>query len=155
MTRALVVVVLLLAACGTKPAAKPSADCAALTGDNAVQTEMRRLECALEQTVVAIGRDDLAAIPRWIHVVHAAKQETEKALEGGAYKPSGGDLAAFVSMDQAFHGALERLVRAASDGDHGATATALGDVLGQCQGCHAVFRPGKPAPAAPPEAHSH
>jgi hypothetical protein len=161
MTRTIIVTTLALAACSgkkepsTEPAREPL-DCAALTGDNAVQAEMRKLECALQQAVAAIGRDDLAAVPRWIHVVHEAKQATEQALESGAYALPRGDLAAFVSMDEAFHDSLVTLLRAADAGDHAATATALGNTLGQCQGCHAVFRATKPAAAPPPaDGHGH
>jgi hypothetical protein len=140
------------------PAAGPG-DCATLQGDNAVQTEMRRLECALQHAIAAIGRDDLAAIPRWIHVVHEARTETEKALESGAYKPTG-DLQAFVLLDQTFHGDLEALVEAAAAKDHAGVTGALGRALGQCQGCHGTFRPAGPAapattPPAPAPAHDH
>jgi hypothetical protein len=157
----IVLAVFTAAACGrSEPAAPPPAaglpDCATLTGDNAVQAEMRMLECAMQRAVAAIARDDLAAIPAAIHVVHGAKQRTHQALESGAYKPAGGDLAAFVAMDETFHRTLETLVEAANARDHAATATALGASLAQCQGCHATFRPStaKP-PAAPPEAHAH
>jgi len=144
MTRSILFIISVLAACGKgDPQRSPTttgADCGAMTGDNAVQTEMRRLECALQQVVTAIGRDDLAAVPRWIHVVHEAKQETEKALESGAYKLPRGDLEAFVAMDETFHASLRALLDAANSKDHAATATALGGTLVQCQGCHAMFR---------------
>jgi len=140
MIRSLVVGVFALAACSRAPAAA-TVDCAALEGRNAVQTEMRRLECAMQRSVSAIARDELATIPELIHVVHGARQATEKALERGEYQPTGADLATFVSMDEAFHRSLVQLVEAAKSGDHTATSSALGGALGQCQGCHAVFRP--------------
>jgi cytochrome c556 len=125
--------------CGkAAPGAAPACD--TLEGKNAVQTEMRRLECALEQVVVAIGRDDLAAVPAAIEVVHAARQDTERALESGAWKPPKGDLSVFVSLDETFHRELEAMVEAASAGDHAARGAALGRALGQCQGCHSTFR---------------
>lgn len=140
----MVLAMLAAAACGQKEAAPAPAglpDCATLTGDNAVQSEMRMLECAMQRAVAAIARDDLAAIPAAIHVVHGAKQRTHQALESGAYQPTGGDLETFVSMDETFHRTLEALVEAASARDHAATATALGASMAQCQGCHATFRP--------------
>jgi hypothetical protein len=136
-------------------AASPG-QCAALSGANAVQTEMRRLECALQHAIAAIGRDDLPSIARWIGVVHEARTETEKALESGAYKPAG-DLQAFAALDHAFHADLEALVEASAAKDHAATAAALERALGQCQGCHAVFRPAAPGAAtvAPAPVHAH
>lgn len=129
-------------------AAPAAADCAAPVGANPVQTEMRRLECALEQAVVAIGRDDLPLIARQLHVVHAAKEATAKAIADGTWVPATGDVKAFVALDEAFHGELEALVEASMARDHGAAAAALGRTLGACQGCHATFRPAAPAPAA-------
>ncbi len=110
---------------------------------------MRQLECALQQVIAAIGRDDLAAIPAWMHVVHEAKQDTEKALHGGSYRLPSGDLNAFVAMDEAFHAALEALTEAADTGDHAATSAALGGALSHCQGCHSTFRPVKPSSSRP------
>lgn len=144
------------------PPAAAGADCAAPTGANPVQTEMRRLECALAQAVVAIGRDDLPAIAHQLHVVHAAKEATAAAIAAGTWAPATGDVKAFVALDEAFHGELEALVEASMARDHGSAAAALGRTLGACQGCHAAFRPVAPAPtasgapAAPPAApHDH
>lgn len=134
-------------------------NCGALTGANAVQTEMRMLECALQLVVTAIGRNDLAAVPPAIATLHAAKEATEQALHAGAYKPLNGDVAAFAALDEAFHDSLVTLVQAAAANDHAATAAAMATVLGGCQGCHATFRPTMPpAPSTPPAApvgHAH
>ncbi len=116
-------------------------DCAALTGANPVQTEMRRLECALEGAVVSIGRDDLPAIAKAIHVVHEARQETEQAIAAGSWKPALGEVAAFVAMDATFHHELEALVIAAHANDHAGSAAALGRALALCQACHTIYRP--------------
>lgn len=144
------------------PAAAGLPDCGSLQGDNAVMTEMRQLECALQRAVAAVGRDDLAVIPELIHVVHGAKQNTAKALETGAYKVPNDDVKGFVAMDEAFHASLVGLLQAAKANDHAATGAALGTVLAQCQGCHATYRPNKPAgalggtpAAAPAPAPSH
>jgi hypothetical protein len=142
----------------TAPTSPPvgSTDCASLRGDNVVQTEMRKLECTLYHAVVAIGRDDLGAIAPQIHRLHAAKEDTQRAIETGAWKPAQGDVAAFVALDDTFHRELEALVSAAIGGDHAGVAAALGRVLGQCQGCHAAFRPAAPAaPAAAHDVHAH
>jgi hypothetical protein len=142
------------------PAAGPG-DCATLTGANVVQTEMRRLECALQHAIAAIGRDDLPSIPTWIHVVHEARIETEKAIESGAYTVPG-DAQAFAALDATFHGELEQLVMAAGAKDHAGATAALGRALAACHGCHATFRPIPPgppgaatAPAPPAPAHGH
>jgi hypothetical protein len=142
------------------PTAGAPLDCSALGGANAVQIEMRMLECTLQRAVAAIGRDDLASVPPAISILHEAKAATEQALQSGAYKPTQGDVAAFVALDEAFHASLVTLVQATRAKDHTATAAAMGTVLGGCQGCHAVFRPTGPAPtaappAAPPAAHEH
>lgn len=146
----------------TPPPASPTAarpDCGALSGANAVQTEMRMLECTLELVVTAIGRNDLASVPPAIATLHAAKEATEQALHAGAYKPMTGDVAAFVALDEAFHDSLVTLVQAAAANDHAGTAAAMGTVLAGCQGCHATFRPTMPpAPSTPPPApagHAH
>jgi hypothetical protein len=132
------------------------ADCATLTGDNPVQTEMRQLECALQRAVVAIGRDELASIAHDLHVVHAAREETERALAGGAWQPARGHVEGFVALDEAFHRELESLVRAARAGDHGGSASALGRALAACQGCHAAYRAEVAVPPpAPAAAHEH
>jgi hypothetical protein len=181
MNRTLLVVFLLAAAackrdCPPAPAADPtpaapapavapaptaSLDCAAMTGQNPVQTEMRQLECALERAVIAIGRDDLPSIAHMLHIVHAAKEKTAQAITSGAWKPAQGDVTAFVAMDEAFHKHLEALVIASQAKDHAGATAALGRTLGACQGCHAAFRPVAPPPtpwppgaaAAPPHAH--
>ena len=141
------------------PAAAAKPDCGALTGANAVQTEMRMLECTLQLVVTAIGRNDLASVPPAISTLHAAKEATEQALHAGTYKPMNGDVAAFAALDEAFHASLVTLVQAAGANDHAATAAAMGTVLGGCQGCHATFRPTMPpAPSTPPAApagHAH
>lgn len=143
----------------TTPAAAAKPDCGALTGANAVQTEMRMLECTLQLVVTAIGRNDLASVPPAISTLHAAKEATEQALHAGAYKPMNGDVAAFAALDEAFHASLVTLVQAAGANDHAATAAAMGTVLAGCQGCHATFRPTMPpAPSTPPAAptgHAH
>jgi len=128
------------------PAAAANLDCAAISGGNPVQTEMRQLECALERAIIAIGRDDLPAIAHAIHVVHAAKERTAQAIESGAWKPAQGEVAAFVALDESFHEQLEALVSASRANDHAGVSAALGRALGACQGCHAVFRPVAPAP---------
>jgi hypothetical protein len=169
-TTRVALVTVLATACGrseTSPPPSPAAhsarptnaDCSALTGANVVQTEMRMLECTLHLVVSAIGRDQLAAVPPAISMLHAAKQTTEEALHSGAYKPTNGDVTAFVALDEAFHRSLVTLVEAAAANDHAATAAAMGTVLGGCQGCHATFRPtvapgGPPSPKAPAD-HAH
>jgi len=144
----LVAAAIAVAGCDRSRPAPPDdhESCAELTGANPAQTEMRRLECALERVVVAIGRDDLAAVPEAMHAVHLAREQTEQAVESGAWKPARGDLEAFAALDESFHHELEGLVDAARANDMTATAAATGRVLGQCQGCHAAHR------SAPPRA---
>lgn len=111
-------------------------------GVGPVAHEMRLLNDALRDTVTAIGLGDVRSIPARLHAVHAAKEETEKAIESGAWKPkkNADGLAKFKELDGAFHEELESLVSAASKNDVPATAAALGSALAKCNGCHAAYR---------------
>lgn len=114
----------------------------ASTSGNAVQNEMRILNEAVRDSVTAIGYNRLDAIAPAIHKVHAAKELTEKALESGVYKlPKNADqLEAFKALDEAFHGELVKLLKAARANDLAATTTQLGVVLEGCTGCHTKYR---------------
>ncbi|HEY5947851.1 MAG TPA: cytochrome c [Kofleriaceae bacterium] len=109
---------------------------------NAVQNEMRLLHEAMRETVSALALGTLTTVPERLHVVHRARALTEHALETGSYtlpkNPS--QLPAFKALDESFHGELEKLVEAASANDPVKTATALGNVMGRCEGCHTQFR---------------
>jgi cytochrome c556 len=109
---------------------------------NPVQAEMRLLSAALETAVRGIGTGDVRAVEHELHRVHAAKEATEAALHGGAYRlPRNPDrVDRFRELDEAFHGGLERLVEASHRNDVAATADAVGGVLRGCQGCHGEFR---------------
>lgn len=127
-------------------------------GVNAVQNEMRLLHEAMQGSVTAIANDDLGAIPEALHRVHQARGMTEAALENGSYRPprNADRLDAFVALDEAFHSELERLVGAASANDSAATATQLGAVMSQCNGCHSQFRPEQATPErAEHDHHAH
>lgn len=114
-------------------------------GVNAVQNEMRLLHEAMRDSVSAIALGKLSTIPERMHVVHRARALTEKAVETGSYVlPKNADqLATFKSLDDSFHGDLQKLVDAATANDPVATGTALGTVMSRCEGCHALFRPTK------------
>jgi cytochrome c556 len=109
---------------------------------NAVQNEMRVLHEAMRDTVSAIALGTLSTIPERLHAVHAARNATEKALESGTYKlPKNSDqLEAFKALDESFHVELEKLLAGATANDPVATSTALGSVMGRCEGCHALYR---------------
>jgi hypothetical protein len=111
-------------------------------GVNAVQNEMRLLHEAMRDTVSAIALGTLSTIPERLHAVHRARELTEQAIESGTYKlPRNGDqLEAFKALDESFHAELEKLVAGATANDPIATSTALGAVMGRCEGCHAQFR---------------
>lgn len=129
--------------CPPTPAPTPAtATPAQLPPGNAVQNEMRLLHEAMRDTVSAIALGNLSTIPEKLHGVHRAREATEQALEGGTYKlPKNADqLEAFKALDESFHGELEKLLAAASANDPVATSTALGNVMGRCEGCHALYR---------------
>jgi hypothetical protein len=123
----------------TAPAASPDKLPA---GVNAVQNEMRLLHEAMRDTVSAIALGKLPTIPERLGAVHRARELTEQALESGSYVlPKNADqLDAFKALDESFQGELEKLAAAATANDPVATATALGAVMGRCEGCHAQFR---------------
>lgn len=109
---------------------------------NAVQNEMQLLHEAMRDSVTAIANNDLASIPKSLHRVHEAREGTEHALATGAYvlHRNASRHEDFERLDQAFHAELEKLEEAATINDSAKTATQLGAVLAQCNGCHADFR---------------
>ena len=111
-------------------------------GVNAVQNEMRLLHEAMRDTVSALALGTLSTVPERLHAVHRARELTEHAVESGTYTlpKNAGQLPAFKALDESFHAELEKLADAASANDPVATATALGNVMGRCEGCHAQFR---------------
>lgn len=130
---------------GSAPVAPGSAPVApdAAPPANPVQAEMRLLTATMELAVRGIGAGDVREVAQALHRVHAAKEATASAIASGAWKPAkGGDqVAAFVALDEEFHGRLGRLVVASEANDVPATATALGEVMAGCHGCHSTFRP--------------
>lgn len=109
---------------------------------NVVQQEMRELTLAMQVTLAAIANNTLDDIPPAIHRVHAARDLTEAALAKGQVKlPRNADkLPAFVRQDEAFHGELVKLVRAARAHDLPAATRQFGVVLNGCTACHAQYR---------------
>ena len=131
-------------------------------GVNAVQNEMRLLNHAVHKSMTLAALGELSMIPALFHEVHQARGLTDKALADGSWKPAKGDLAAFKQMDAAFHGELEKLVKAAQAKDQAAVVEQLDRLLPSCVACHAAHRePGLPAgmkammPAAPPAGAEH
>lgn len=122
--------------------AAPAPTTSAGPASNAVQAEMRLLDQALRDAVGAIGAGDVRSVEHGLHRVHGAMEATEKAVEGGSYKPPRGadKLPRFKELDRAFHAELEKLAEASRANDVGRTATQLGVVLGRCQGCHDEVR---------------
>ncbi len=137
---------------GCKPDPSPSPTATAVPaaspdrlppGVNAVQNEMRLLHEAMRDTVSALALGTLSTIPERLHAVHRARDLTEHAIETGAYTlpRNGAQREMFETLDASFHSELERLGAAAGANDPIATATALGVVMGRCEGCHAQYRP--------------
>jgi cytochrome c556 len=55
--------------------------------------------------------------------------------------PSGADqVDAFLALDEAFHRALIKMVKAAKKNDVAATAEQFGVLMNRCEGCHARYR---------------
>ncbi|MEO6775852.1 MAG: cytochrome c [Kofleriaceae bacterium] len=124
------------------PASPPASPDHVPPGVNAVQNEMRLLHEAMRDTVSAIALGTLSTIPERLHAVDRARELTEHAVESGTYKlaRNGDQLEAFKALDDSFHAELEKLAAGAKANDSIATSTALGTVMGRCEGCHAQFR---------------
>ncbi len=120
----------------------PAAPAALPPAANPVQEEMRALHAATRDWVTAIANHQLDTIPPSLGVIHAARSRTEAALAAGAYAPpkNPSDLAGFVAQDEAFHGELVKLLRAAEANDLPAATRQLGVVLDGCTACHQKFR---------------
>lgn len=114
----------------------------AVPAPNAVQLEMQALHALVVTSLVALEEGKTDVIPAAIHQVHEAKGVTEKAITSGAWKPPRADatVAEFVKTDEAFHGALVGLLKAAKKNDVTATTRQLGVVLEGCTACHVRFR---------------
>lgn len=127
-------------------AAAPGASAASATAlpppKNPVQAEMRALEEAARISVSAIANNRLSEIPPALHRVHSAMEATEKALEKGDYKPpkNPDKVADLKSTDEAFHGELVKLMRAANANDLPGATKQFGVVLEGCTSCHQKFR---------------
>lgn len=141
--------------------AAAAAGAAAPEKPNAVQAEMRALTGAMHTVVDAIASNDLSRIPPALHEVHGAREETEKALKAGTYRPpvNGDRLKAFIAEDEAFHDELVKLVKAARANDAAAAARQIAPIMNGCVSCHATYRDGtaapRPVPSKPHHDHDH
>lgn len=122
---------------------KPGAD----KPPNAVQLEMRLLEAAMQQSVAAIAKGDVRALPKQLHAVHMAGGDTSKALTDGSYKlpQRPHDVDAFLALDKAFHTEMIKMVKAARKNDVATTSIQFGKLMARCHGCHATYRFAPPA----------
>lgn len=116
----------------------------ATSGDpvNPVQAEMRLLERALATAPASFAAGDIRPFEHQLHAVHAAKEKTEEAIHHGAYRlPKNADeVERFTELDREFHAALEELAEHAAKNELAPAASAYGDVLAACNGCHSEFR---------------
>jgi DNA-binding GntR family transcriptional regulator len=114
----------------------------ATTSVNPVQLEMRLLRDAMRSAVDSIAAGEVRGLPEQLHAVHVAAGDTRSALEKREYVlPSGADqIDAFLALDEAFHRALIKMVKAAKKNDVAATAEQFGVLMNRCEGCHARYR---------------
>lgn len=124
------------------PATQAPAEAAPIAPPNPVQQEMRVLTEAMKAILDAVANNTLAVIPPTLHRVHGAREVTERALASGSYKPpkNGDDVKGFITHDEAFHGELVKLLRAAQANDLKATTRQLGPILDGCTSCHQRYR---------------
>jgi len=108
---------------------------------NPVQREMRLLRDAMRASVDAIAAGDVRHLPKQLHAVHMAADDTTSALESGEYKPpfAGDRLEAFLALDEEFHRHLIKMAKAAKRNDVAATAEHFGALMNRCHGCHSQF----------------
>jgi DNA-binding GntR family transcriptional regulator len=90
---------------------------------------MRLLSAAMHAAVDGVAAGDVRSVEHALHAVHAAKEDTEAALEHGYKPPKSGDMKRFKELDEAFHGNLERLADASRANDVAKTADAIGPPL--------------------------
>ena len=107
-----------------------------------LQAEMRELTAAMQVILVAIANNELDAVTPAIHKVHDARTNTEHALERHeVVLPRNGDkLADFIKQDEAFHGELVKLVKAARSHDLPTATAQVGVILNGCTACHVKYR---------------
>lgn len=105
---------------------------------------MRLLTDAMNKALLIIANGDLKDLPPTIFAVHGARNETEKAIKEGRYKPpkNPDDLEGFTATDTAFHDQLVRMVKAAKAGDRKEATAAYADVVIGCTNCHQQYREG-------------
>ena len=105
---------------------------------------MRLLTDAMNKSLLIIANGDLKDLPPTIFAVHGARNETEKAIKEGRYKPpkNSDDLEGFTATDTAFHDQLVRMVKAAKAGDRKEATAAYADVVIGCTNCHQQYRDG-------------
>jgi cytochrome c556 len=115
---------------------------ASATARNPLQLEMQLLATAIETGVRGIGVGDVRQLEHALHRVHAAKGDSEAALESGKYRPPKNPerVARFQELDREFHQKLEHMVAGSRANDVQAVAVATAGALQSCQGCHAEFR---------------
>jgi cytochrome c556 len=103
---------------------------------------MQLLAAALETGVRGIGVGDVRQLEQALHRVHAAKGDSEAALESGKYRPPKNPerVARFQELDREFHQKLEHMVAGSRANDVQAVAVATASALQSCQGCHSEFR---------------
>lgn len=155
--RALLSAVVALAGCESAAPPPPAAEtdsaatapvAAQAEALNPVQQEMRLLDEAIRTSITAIANNTPQVAVERIHVVHAARTQTEAFLHSGQYAPlaSRDTLEAFAAADNAFHVQLEGYAEALTAGDLQRAAGALGPMLQSCVACHERFRPGVTRP---------
>lgn len=108
----------------------------------ALVEEMHRLDASFREIVSAVALGDGARVARAIEDLHGAREKTEEALHAGEITlPKNPDKAElFKKLDHEFHTGLKALSHAAVKGNRAGMVSATQRLLGQCAGCHRVFR---------------
>jgi hypothetical protein len=95
---------------------------------------MRDHLLAVQEIVLAAGRDDFSAVETAAGRIGSSPQMGQMCTHMGAATPG------FTDQALAFHRTADSIAGAARRHDRGAVMRALGTTLQACTGCHETFR---------------
>lgn len=109
---------------------------------SALVEEMHRLDASFREIVSAVAVGDGARVAQAIEEMHGAKEKTGEAMHAGEITlPKNPDkIGLFKKLDHEFHAGLKSLRNSAVKGNRAGMVSATQRLLGQCAGCHKVFR---------------
>lgn len=95
---------------------------------------MRDHLLVVQEIVTALGTEDYAAVEKAAARIAYSEEEATMCTHLGAGAPG------FTAQAIAFHKTVDAIITAAKAKDRAATLAALGNTMGACTGCHAVWK---------------